>query len=31
MTSGRGTFSMEFLRYDVVPQNVADDIKAKKG
>jgi elongation factor G len=31
MTSGRGTFSMEFLRYDVVPQNVADDIKAKRG
>ncbi len=31
MTSGRGTFSMEFLRYDIVPQNVADDIKAKRG
>jgi len=31
MTSGRGTFSMEFLRYDVVPQNVADDIKTKRG
>jgi elongation factor G len=31
MTSGRGTFSMEFLKYDVVPQNVADDIKEKRG
>lgn len=31
MTEGRGMFSMEFARYDVVPQNVADDIiKARK-
>jgi len=26
MTSGRGAFTMEFYRYDVVPKNVADDI-----
>jgi len=26
MTSGRGNFTMEFARYDVVPRNVADDI-----
>lgn len=26
MTSGRGSFTMEFSRYDVVPRNVADDI-----
>lgn len=26
MTSGRGNFTMEFSRYDVVPKNVADDI-----
>lgn len=26
MTSGRGTFTMEFARYDVVPKNVADEI-----
>jgi elongation factor G len=26
MTSGRGNFTMEFSRYDVVPRNVADDI-----
>jgi elongation factor G len=31
MTEGSGMFSMEFARYDVVPQNVADDIiKARK-
>lgn len=26
MTSGRGNFTMEFSRYDVVPKNVADEI-----
>jgi len=26
MTSGRGNFTMEFSRYDIVPRNVADDI-----
>jgi elongation factor G len=26
MTEGRAGFNMEFLRYDVVPQNVADEI-----
>ena len=26
MTSGRGAFTMEFYRYDIVPQNVADEI-----
>lgn len=26
MTSGRGNFTMEFARYDVVPQNIADEI-----
>lgn len=26
MTEGRAAFTMEFLRYDVVPQNVADEI-----
>ncbi len=26
MTAGRATFSMEFNRYDIVPQNVAKDI-----
>jgi elongation factor G len=26
MTSGRGNFTMEFARYDVVPRNVAEDI-----
>jgi elongation factor G len=26
MTSGRGNFAMEFARYDVVPQNIADEV-----
>jgi elongation factor G len=26
MTSGRGNFTMEFHRYDIVPANVAEDI-----
>ncbi|MDH5442517.1 MAG: elongation factor G [Candidatus Nomurabacteria bacterium] len=26
MTSGRGSFTMEFARYDIVPPNVSDDI-----
>ncbi len=26
MTEGRGSFNMEFARYDVVPRNVADEI-----
>jgi translation elongation factor EF-G len=31
MTEGRAGFTMEFLRYDIVPQNVADEIiKARK-
>ena len=30
MTSGRGTFTMEFARYDIVPQNVADEIIKKR-
>ena len=30
MTSGRGNFTMEFSRYDVVPQNVADEIIKKR-
>jgi elongation factor G len=31
MTEGRGSFNMEFSRYDVVPQNVADEvIKSRK-
>ena len=30
MTSGRGSFTMEFARYDAVPRNVADDIIAKR-
>ncbi len=31
MTEGRGMFSMEFSRYDIVPQNVADEvIKSRK-
>jgi elongation factor G len=27
MTEGRAGFTMEFLRYDIVPQNVADTIQ----
>lgn len=30
MTEGRASFTMEFSNYDVVPQNVADEIKAGK-
>ena len=31
MTEGRGSFNMEFARYDIVPRNVADEIiKARK-
>ena len=31
MTEGRAGFTMEFIRYDVVPQNVADEIiKSRK-
>jgi elongation factor G len=30
MTEGRAGFTMEFLRYDVVPQNVADTIIASR-
>jgi elongation factor G len=26
MTEGRAGFTMEFLRYDIVPKNVADEI-----
>ena len=29
MTQGRGTFEMEFARYEVVPPNVANEIIAK--
>lgn len=31
MTSGRGSFTMEFSHYDPVPRNVADEIVAKQG
>jgi len=30
MTSGRGNFTMEFSRYDIVPQNVAEEIIKKR-
>lgn len=30
MTSGRGNFTMEFLRYDVVPKSVADEIVSSR-
>ncbi len=30
MTEGRASFTMEFMRYDVVPQNVADTIIAAR-
>ncbi|MFA5750912.1 MAG: elongation factor G [Candidatus Paceibacterota bacterium] len=30
MTEGRASFTMEFIRYDIVPQNVADTIIAKR-
>ena len=31
MTSGRGSFTMEFKRYDQVPPNVAEEIIKKRG
>ena len=30
MTEGRGSFTMEFVRYDIVPKNVADEIISKR-
>jgi len=31
MTQGRGTFTLEFKRYEIVPDNIAEDvIKARK-
>ncbi len=30
MTAGRGNFTMEFLRYDIVPKNVAEEIIKKR-
>jgi len=30
MTEGRANFTMEFLRFDIVPRNVADDIIASR-
>lgn len=29
MTQGRGTYSMDFSRYDVVPQQISDKIVAE--
>lgn len=31
MTQGRGSSTMEFSRYDIVPQNVAEKIKTERG
>lgn len=31
MTSGRGSFTMEFKRHDIVPQNVAEEIIKARG
>jgi len=31
MTSGRGSYTMEFSHYEPVPKNVADEIVAKSG
>ncbi len=31
MTSGRGSSTMEFARYDIVPPNVADEVIKKRG
>lgn len=31
MTSGRGSYTMEFSHYDPVPKNVADEVIAKSG
>jgi elongation factor G len=30
MTEGRGSATMEFYHYDVVPQNIAEEIKEKR-
>ena len=30
-TQGRGTFSMEFLKYEQVPSNVQEEIISKAG
>jgi elongation factor G len=30
MTAGRGNFTMEFAKYDVVPKNVAEEIIKKR-
>jgi translation elongation factor EF-G len=31
MTEGRGSMVMEFDHYDIVPQNVAEEIKKTRG